>query len=337
METKKFDKEYERAVKAGERANATEPRAASARYDSHSHQVIVRLRNGEDFAFSPELVPNLRGASASDLAEVEVTPSGAGLHWERLDEDLSVPALVKGIYGPQTAAGAVSHCVSIEFPEDLCVRMEAAWITRRDDKLVDRLAAEHPEHAAALYEFFALLVESELAAPLPQEDVNRSAARAQSWLEEEGFALASSIAREQREKTPETSPPPPADSGNVQELKPRAEAKAQAAPLAYIGLIQERMDRDVDEVTELAPIIRFVQKQPADRYIPVRKQILKIGAEKWGIGEEEGDESLSLQWRSAALRRSDANPMTYEEVVNRSRLSAEDKKFWLALGSEDSA
>src|SRR5947209_5518678 len=99
MDEKIFEKQYARAKEAGQRANATEPRAASARYDSLLNKIIIRLRNGEEFAFSPDLVPGLRGASPGDLAEIEVTPSGEGLHWERLDEDLSVPALVNGVYG----------------------------------------------------------------------------------------------------------------------------------------------------------------------------------------------------------------------------------------------
>lgn len=340
MDTKKFDEEYERAVEAGKRANAIEPRAVSARYDPHSHQVIIQLRSGEDFAFSPELVPNLRGASAGDLAEVQVTPSGAGLHWERLDEDLSVPALVQGIYGPQTAAGAVvPPYLSMEFPEDLCARIETAWITRRDDTLVDRLAAEHPEHAAALYEFFTMLIEGELTVPPSQEDVERSAARAQSWLEDEGFALASSIAKAEREKTPDASPLPPADSGNVHDLRPRAEAKAQAARLAYLGLLQERTGRDVDEITEKmdveASIIKFVQRQPADKFKSARAKIVHLGAQAWGVAEEEGEEALAVQLPMAALRRSSAESLTFEQVIKRSGMSAAKKKFWLKLASEE--
>lgn len=335
MDAKKFDKEYERAVEAGKRANATEPRAVSARYDPHSHHVIVRLRSGEDFAFSPELVRSLRGASASDLAEVEVTPSGAGLCWERLDEDLSVPAIVQGIYGPQTAAGAVvPPYAGTEFPEDLCALIETAWVTRRDDTLVDRLAAEHPEHAASLYEFLALLVESELATP-PQEDVNH----AQSWLEEEGFALASGIAKAEREKTPNASPTTPADSGNVRELRPRAEAKAHAAPLAYLGLLQERTGRDVDEITEKmgveASVIKFVQRQSADKFKPARAEIVRLGFQAWGVAEEEGTEALAVQLPMAALRRSSAESLTFEQVIRRSGMSAAKKKLWLKFASEE--
>ena len=35
---------------------------------------------------------------------------------------------------------------------------ERAWIDRRDASVVDRLAAEHPEHAAELYELFSALL-----------------------------------------------------------------------------------------------------------------------------------------------------------------------------------
>jgi hypothetical protein len=41
----------------------------------------------------------LAGASPDELAQVEVTPSGEGLHWETLDVDLSIPALMVGIFG----------------------------------------------------------------------------------------------------------------------------------------------------------------------------------------------------------------------------------------------
>ena len=60
MDEKIFEAQYERAKKAGERANATEPRATSARYDSLLNKIIIRLRNGEEFPFSPDLVPGRR-------------------------------------------------------------------------------------------------------------------------------------------------------------------------------------------------------------------------------------------------------------------------------------
>ena len=44
----------------------------------------------------------LRGASAADLAEVEVSGVGLALHWERLDVDYSVAGLLNDVFGTRT-------------------------------------------------------------------------------------------------------------------------------------------------------------------------------------------------------------------------------------------
>jgi hypothetical protein len=80
-------------------SDASELRAQSVHYDQKSSRIVVELRNGASFLFPPELVQGLAGASTDDLVQVEVTPSGEGLHWETLDVDLSIPALMIGIFG----------------------------------------------------------------------------------------------------------------------------------------------------------------------------------------------------------------------------------------------
>jgi hypothetical protein len=59
------------------------------------------LKSGAIYSFPPELAQGLAAASSEDLAEVEVTPSGDGLHWEKLDADFSVPALLAGVFGTE--------------------------------------------------------------------------------------------------------------------------------------------------------------------------------------------------------------------------------------------
>jgi len=80
-------------------ANAVEPRAKSAYYDQSSDRIVINLNSGATYSFPPALAQGLAGASPKDLAEVEVTPSGDGLHWEKLDADFSVPALLPGVFG----------------------------------------------------------------------------------------------------------------------------------------------------------------------------------------------------------------------------------------------
>lgn len=78
---------------------ANEPRAASARYDAATGRVIVELTNGCAFAFPARRVQGLESAHDDELAEVEVLGRGVGLHWERLDADVSVPGVLAGLFG----------------------------------------------------------------------------------------------------------------------------------------------------------------------------------------------------------------------------------------------
>ena len=93
------DAEIAAAEERGRIARETQPHAASARYDARSDRIIVELTNGATFAFPPRLAQGLADASADELAEVEISPRGYGLHWETLDIDYSVPGLVNGVFG----------------------------------------------------------------------------------------------------------------------------------------------------------------------------------------------------------------------------------------------
>ena len=94
-------RQYAEAVEAGRAAGGAGPRARSARYDRGTGRVEVELLNGCLFAFPAEMGQGLRGASPDELAAVEVTPGGYGLHWEALDADLAVPALMAGVFGTE--------------------------------------------------------------------------------------------------------------------------------------------------------------------------------------------------------------------------------------------
>jgi hypothetical protein len=78
---------------------ATTPRALAARYDRRVARIMVTLTNGLELAFPPHLAEGLAGAKPADLALIEITPTGLGLHWPRLDADLYLPSLLEGIFG----------------------------------------------------------------------------------------------------------------------------------------------------------------------------------------------------------------------------------------------
>jgi hypothetical protein len=94
-----IERNYNPASQRGRRATASDARARTARYDARNDRIVVELTNGCSFAFPPRLAQGLASASAELLSEVEATPRGGGLHWEKLDVDLSVPNLVMGVFG----------------------------------------------------------------------------------------------------------------------------------------------------------------------------------------------------------------------------------------------
>ena len=99
MNTHWSDTSADAAEARGREMLESEPRAVSARYDGRTGRIIVELSNSATFAFPPQLGQGLAEASAAQLAEVEISGAGFGLHWEALDIDLSIPGLLSGHFG----------------------------------------------------------------------------------------------------------------------------------------------------------------------------------------------------------------------------------------------
>ena len=77
---------------------ASKLQATAARFDARKKVIIIELANGASFAFPPSLVQGLAHARARDLGEIEITPVGIGLHWPRLNKDLTVAGLLASIF-----------------------------------------------------------------------------------------------------------------------------------------------------------------------------------------------------------------------------------------------
>lgn len=73
--------------------------AVSARFDRRRSRVVVALNTGIELTFPTRLAEGLADASPDNLADIEISPAGLGLHWPRLDADLYVPALLQGVFG----------------------------------------------------------------------------------------------------------------------------------------------------------------------------------------------------------------------------------------------
>lgn len=75
------------------------PKAVSVHYDRKSGHVVIGLSSRLILSFSPHDAQGLENAKPSQLDEIEITPSGFGIHIPKLDADLYVPALLEGFLG----------------------------------------------------------------------------------------------------------------------------------------------------------------------------------------------------------------------------------------------
>ncbi|MEO8870641.1 MAG: DUF2442 domain-containing protein [Granulicella sp.] len=78
---------------------ASVPTAIAARYDKRADRIVLSLSSKLEVMFAPKLAQGLEDASPTDLAKIEISPSGYGIHFPRLDADLYLPALLEGFLG----------------------------------------------------------------------------------------------------------------------------------------------------------------------------------------------------------------------------------------------
>src|SRR5438105_9455857 len=75
------------------------PRAVATHYDRASGRIVIHLSSRLDVSFSPRDAQGLEHAKPSQLDEIEISPSGFGIHFPKLDADIYLPALLEGFLG----------------------------------------------------------------------------------------------------------------------------------------------------------------------------------------------------------------------------------------------
>lgn len=93
--------EFSEANRRAEERRLTTPHAVSARYDRRIGRVLVNLSTGLDISFSPRSAQELETATWEQLQEIEITPTGFGLHFPAIDADIYIPALLEGYFGSE--------------------------------------------------------------------------------------------------------------------------------------------------------------------------------------------------------------------------------------------
>ena len=71
-----------------------EPMASDVWFDSV--MMHIRLLDGREISVPLEWFPKLRDATETQRKKWRLIGKGVGIHWEELDEDVSVDALLRG-------------------------------------------------------------------------------------------------------------------------------------------------------------------------------------------------------------------------------------------------
>lgn len=90
---------FELANARGKELQKNIPRAVAAYYERKSKHIVIKLSSKLILSFSPRDVQGLESANSGELDEIEITPSGFGIHFPKLDADLYVPGLLEGFLG----------------------------------------------------------------------------------------------------------------------------------------------------------------------------------------------------------------------------------------------
>jgi hypothetical protein len=122
---------FELANRRAKRLQASFPKAVSARYDRRRRRVVVGLSSNVEVGFSPRDAQGLESARPSELEEIEISPSGFGLHFPLLDADVYLPAILEGFLGSRKwmasrpdRAGRKSKAHAQVGPDDILVEYD---------------------------------------------------------------------------------------------------------------------------------------------------------------------------------------------------------------------
>ncbi len=98
--------EFSLANRRARKLPEREPQAVSACYDRAARRICIELSSGVAIAFAARNAQGLEHGNAAQLSEIEISPSGLGLYFPKLDVDLYLPSLLAGFLGSKKWAAA---------------------------------------------------------------------------------------------------------------------------------------------------------------------------------------------------------------------------------------
>lgn len=91
--------DFELASERARNRQADFPKAVSVYYDRKSGYIVIHLSSRVILSILPRDAEGLEHAKPSQLDDIEISPSGFGIHFPKLDADLYIPGLLEGFLG----------------------------------------------------------------------------------------------------------------------------------------------------------------------------------------------------------------------------------------------
>jgi hypothetical protein len=226
----------------------------------------------------------------------------------------------------------------------LFAEIEQGWRRRRDRTLVYRFAETHPELRDELYEFFEDLVVGDMGRVSSETaDAEESIAK---WIRSSGVDLAIAAAKRERPRTTTTQANPvvaavPPHTAPARVPSPELEP-VRGGDDTWVALLRRRIRQTLPDLARALPNVNveylvLVSRHPDIVPIGVCKALATFVEDRWRVPADESLQCLSR--RRVAVRAASRSrpfgkePSTFDELLDRSALTSEQKTFWLTYAA----
>jgi hypothetical protein len=217
--------------------------------------------------------------------------------------------------------------------------IERAWIDRHDRMLVYELSEKHPEFRDQLYEFFEDLVLG------PSNQVNKkieaAEERVHQWLQSTGLDIARAAATQEWAKRVTSDPTSsPAITSLDQETASERVTRDEGKTQTFLMFLRRRLGQKLSELAKSLPnvtteLLVLVSRHPNLVPDQVKQTFAQQVEERWRIPMKESFVYLAgepIILRAASRSEPFENePSSFQELLERANLKAEQKAFWLKL------